>query len=55
MWAPGLVQARCHSMSPGDFENVFIKAGDREMKGRLRWKKQQERAQADCFGSLGMS
>ena len=25
-------------MSPGDFENLFIKARDRETKGRLRVK-----------------
>ena len=36
MWVLDFVWERCHSMGPGDFESIFIKAGDRETKERLR-------------------
>ena len=32
MWVLDFVQERFHSMSPGDFESTFIKAGDHETK-----------------------
>ena len=38
----GFMQERFHNPSPGDFEGVFIRAGDRESRKGLREKKQQE-------------
>ena len=31
-----IMQERFHSISPGDFESMFIKAGDREVRKGLR-------------------
>ena len=36
MWVLDFMEQRFHNMSPGDFESVFIKAGDSETKGGLR-------------------
>ena len=35
VWVLDLMQGRFHDMSPGDFEDVLIKAGDRETKEGL--------------------
>ena len=36
MWVLDFMEQRFHNMSPGDFESVSIKAGDSEMKERLK-------------------
>ena len=36
MWVVNFVQERLHSISLGDSESMFIKAGDSETKERFR-------------------
>ena len=36
MWVLDFVQERFHNISPGDFDSMFIKAGNSEIKERLK-------------------
>ena len=43
VWVLNSVQERFHNTSPGDFERIFIKAGDSDTKEGLRVEKSNRR------------